>query len=154
MAYIEPMHRNKPSITYLLYICFLYAIKLFRWCCAMLYVPLIFPCYPYELIHQCASIMIQLAPCTTHSIFSLLHSLFSPKYLQFMPHLSLRQETEQWVGFVSLYLICNLHFSMLWYFYICNCCAVYNTGLILGLCPANERWRYFVTTSLIGWAQA
>ena len=25
--------------------------------------------------------------------------------------------------------------------------------LILGLCPANERRRYFVTTSLIGWAQ-
>ena len=30
----------------------------------------------------------------------------------------------------------------------------YNTGLILGLCPANERRRYFVTTSLIGCAQA
>ena len=28
-----------------------------------------------------------------------------------------------------------------------------NTGLILGLHPANERRRYFVTTSLIGWAQ-
>ena len=27
------------------------------------------------------------------------------------------------------------------------------TGLILGLRSANERWRYFVTTSLIGWAQ-
>ena len=28
----------------------------------------------------------------------------------------------------------------------------YITGLILGLCPANERWRYFVT--LTGWPQA
>ena len=28
-----------------------------------------------------------------------------------------------------------------------------NSGLILGLLPANERRRYFVTTSLIGWAQ-
>ena len=28
------------------------------------------------------------------------------------------------------------------------------TGLILRLRPANERRRYFVTTSLIGWAQA
>ena len=28
------------------------------------------------------------------------------------------------------------------------------TRLILGLHPANERRRYFVTTSLIGWAQA
>ena len=27
------------------------------------------------------------------------------------------------------------------------------TGLILGLYPANERRRYFVTASLIGWAQ-
>ena len=27
------------------------------------------------------------------------------------------------------------------------------TGRILGLRPANERRRYFVTTSLIGWAQ-
>ena len=26
--------------------------------------------------------------------------------------------------------------------------------IILGLRPANERRRYFVTTSLIGWAQA
>ena len=29
-----------------------------------------------------------------------------------------------------------------------------NSGLILGLHPANERRRYFVATSLIGWAQA
>ena len=28
----------------------------------------------------------------------------------------------------------------------------YNTELILGLRSANERRRYFVTTSLIGWA--
>ena len=26
-------------------------------------------------------------------------------------------------------------------------------GLIPGLCPANERWRCFVTAALIGWAQ-
>ena len=28
-----------------------------------------------------------------------------------------------------------------------------NTGLILGVCPANERRRYNVMPSLIGWAQ-
>ena len=28
------------------------------------------------------------------------------------------------------------------------------SGLILGLRPANKRQRYFVTMSLIGWAQA
>ena len=27
-------------------------------------------------------------------------------------------------------------------------------GLILGLLAANERRRYFVTTSLVGWVQA
>ena len=27
-------------------------------------------------------------------------------------------------------------------------------GLILGVCPANEKQCYFVTTSLVGWAQA
>ena len=31
---------------------------------------------------------------------------------------------------------------------------IHDTELILGLVPANERRRYFVTTSLIGWAQA
>ena len=30
---------------------------------------------------------------------------------------------------------------------------IYNTGLILGLHPANERRRYKVTPSLIGWEQ-
>ena len=29
-----------------------------------------------------------------------------------------------------------------------------STGLILGLHPANQRWNYFVTTSLVGWSQA
>ena len=28
------------------------------------------------------------------------------------------------------------------------------TGLIPGLLPANERWRYFLMASLIGWVQA
>ena len=31
--------------------------------------------------------------------------------------------------------------------------AMHATGLILGLRPANERQRYFVTTSLIDWVQ-
>ena len=30
----------------------------------------------------------------------------------------------------------------------------YSVELILGLRPANERGRYFITTSLIGWGQA
>ena len=31
--------------------------------------------------------------------------------------------------------------------------VTFKSGLILGLRPANKRRRYFVTTSLIGWAQ-
>ena len=37
-----------------------------------------------------------------------------------------------------------------------NCCYLHSDldkGLILGLRPANERRRYKVTPSLIGWAQ-
>ena len=34
-----------------------------------------------------------------------------------------------------------------------NKCHVPHSGLILGLRPANERRRYKVTPSLIGWAQ-
>ena len=31
---------------------------------------------------------------------------------------------------------------------------VYDSGVILGLRPANDRRRYFVTTSRNGWVQA
>ena len=34
-----------------------------------------------------------------------------------------------------------------------SCCDLIKSGLILGLCPANERRRYKVTPSLIGGAQ-
>ena len=32
--------------------------------------------------------------------------------------------------------------------------SIHVEAMILGLCPANERRRYFVTTSLIGWEQS
>ena len=47
---------------------------------------------------------------------------------------------------------------LLWFCYqlLVNC-MIYlhlcNSGLILGFRPANERLRYNVTSSLIGWAQ-
>ena len=34
-----------------------------------------------------------------------------------------------------------------------NVALVLRAGLILGLCPVNERRRYKATPSLIGWAQ-
>ena len=46
----------------------------------------------------------------------------------------------------SWYIIINMLSQCSWY--------RRTTGLILGLCPANERRRYIVTTYLIGWAQA
>ena len=49
------------------------------------------------------------------------------------------------------------HWEMYWPCSIpCYGCDHTNppSRLILGLCPANEIWRYIVTTSLIGWAQA
>ena len=36
---------------------------------------------------------------------------------------------------------------------VCNVWSAYISGLILGLHLANERCRYKVTPSLIGWAQ-
>ena len=38
--------------------------------------------------------------------------------------------------------------------WLCNNGTALYAGLILGLRPANERWCYFVTMSLIDWAQA
>ena len=46
---------------------------------------------------------------------------------------------------------------------MCNACLLMGdtfdkhiniSEMIIGLRPANERWRYFVMTSLIGWVQA
>ena len=37
--------------------------------------------------------------------------------------------------------------------YFIDLVIMYNPGLILGLHRANERRRYFVTKSLIGWVQ-
>ena len=45
-------------------------------------------------------------------------------------------------------------FEIPWYlFFKVLLVTAWPSGLILGLRPANERRRYFVTTSLIGWAQ-
>ena len=54
--------------------------------------------------------------------------------------------------------VCDLSVSLQWgcdwlYFIWCLM-ATLISGLILGLRPANERQRYFVTMSLISWAQA
>ena len=45
--------------------------------------------------------------------------------------------------------------EMCWYFWVCKCSAgqyAWEPGISIGMPPANERRRYNVTTSLIGWA--
>ena len=73
---------------------------------------------------------------------------------------------DQWVNqdSISTYLkivICKVEqmrevFTYVMLFLIgFSCCLAWSdTGLILGLRPANERRCYFVMASLIGWAQA
>ena len=46
--------------------------------------------------------------------------------------------------------MCDILWSHIAYFYVKK---FHQAGLILGLRPANERRRYKVTPSLIGWAQ-
>ena len=50
------------------------------------------------------------------------------------------------IGWIKLILSQGLSVRIVW--------NMQHTGLILGLHPANERRRYFVTTYLIGWTQA
>ena len=47
----------------------------------------------------------------------------------------------------------KIDMKMLYFIYKIIHTSGYITGLTLGLHQANERRRYFVTTSLIGWAQ-
>ena len=44
--------------------------------------------------------------------------------------------------------------TIYWYIYRGSLSSQWEQTLFLVLCPDNERRRYFVTTSLIGWAQA
>ena len=53
---------------------------------------------------------------------------------------------------VSKYMIHNKH-CIMWAICIWAHAGNHVAGLILGLHPANERRRYFVSTSLIGWTQ-
>ena len=64
--------------------------------------------------------------------------------------------TDRWMFLRDHFQLTN---GSSWVRYVCKISACYcvcpeDEGLILGLCPPNERWRYFVTTSLIGWAQS
>ena len=57
---------------------------------------------------------------------------------------------QDWYGLLQN-LMYALHAST---FCVLHFPGDYTSGLILGFRPANERRRYIVTTSLIGWAQA
>ena len=61
-----------------------------------------------------------------------------------------QHQFRQWLGadncepLMASFIDLHMRHSVSMYLY---------SGLILGLCPANERRSYFGTTSLIGWAQ-
>ena len=63
-----------------------------------------------------------------------------------MKHHDISLKKKQLTEYESVVTIMNWTFS--W-----DVCQLSVTGLILGLHPANERWRYKVTPSLIGRAQ-
>ena len=48
----------------------------------------------------------------------------------------------------------ELFHEVWWIMCWCHSIVLLDLGMILGLHPANERWGYFVTASLIGWAPA
>ena len=79
--------------------------------------------------------------CHWYNVNILLHSQFSLKYKD-----NTMGEGETLESLVRSKW--DLYLTLQW-------CVEYHTYtvLVLGLCPANERWRYFVTTSLIGWVQ-
>ena len=56
-----------------------------------------------------------------------------------------------WNVFPSVHLAISHHWYRQWM--ACHLISVPIPGMILDLCPANERHRYKVTPSLIGWAQ-
>ena len=59
--------------------------------------------------------------------------------------------TEQQI--IMNYVITRLADSLEWFNRVKYNVNITKTGLILGLRPANEKRRYKVTTSLIGWTQ-
>ena len=54
-----------------------------------------------------------------------------------------------WYSYLALALfLCVVHWIWMPQYWLWDTC----TGIVLCMHPANERWRYIVTPSLIGWA--
>ena len=58
---------------------------------------------------------------------------------------------KSWCQEIELVIFVRLNIKMIIYYSACGDWR--QTGLILGLHPGNERRRYNVTPSLIGWGQ-
>ena len=63
--------------------------------------------------------------------------------------INLQDEFENCISKISA---ASLRGQRVKHIYESSCFCGATTGTILCMCPANERWRYSVTPSLIGWA--
>ena len=77
-----------------------------------------------------------------------MHSLhtfpLSPTHLQYQDQFAIGQSHQHWSQ-VAVTFRCDRHAAL-------KHKQCYDAGIIQCMRPANERWRYIVTSSLIGWA--
>ena len=55
-------------------------------------------------------------------------------------------------SWISYFLSFPIYVFLLFSHFLLMCIHLHFAGIILWMCPANERWCYIVTSSLIGWA--
>ena len=94
-------------------------------------------------------------PTTTLVTYPVVHKLCSSLLLRFISITKLGCQMLRLIPLLrTSHCICNLVYHSHLLVTSTVAAPIYHlSGLILGLHPANERRRYFVTTSLICWAQ-
>ena len=91
-------------------------------------------------------IYVQLNQCQTDVDINILSKLKSPSKLDWNPVVSMDSLNNEWFKFLNIHIERSVY-VMVW------CMKVLlNSGIILGMSSVNERRRYTVTSSLIGWA--
>ena len=95
----------------------------------------------HKLLPDCVWINMDLVVMRINSSIIHLRVLY-PKILRML----LLEPDESFILFVLIYWAITAEYH--------SCTNKYYSGLILGLCPANERLHYFVTATLIHWVQA
>ena len=95
------------------------------------------------------------------------HKMLSAQFVVLCKPCKLKPKPKHDNALTNVLLICLMCFRGLWYLFVvsldfviynqivpvCFYCTTMDTGLILGMRPANERRRFKVTPFLIGWTQ-